>query len=54
LCRGRRYKPEILDIKRHGKSISELLEMYVFDALDFFQDIGFIREKLQLMVDIGL
>jgi len=54
LCRGRRYKPEILDIKRHGKSISELLEMYVMDALDFFQDIWFIREKLQLMVEIGL
>lgn len=54
LCRGRRYKPEILDIKRHGKSISELLEMYVMDAVDFFQDIWFIREKLDLMVDIGL
>jgi excinuclease ABC subunit A len=54
LCRGKRYKPEILDIKRHGKSISELLSMYVMDALEFFEDIGFIREKLQLMVDIGL
>jgi excinuclease ABC subunit A len=54
LCRGKRYKPEILDIKRHGKSVSELLEMYVMDALDFFQDIWFIREKLQLMVEIGL
>lgn len=54
LCRGKRYKPEILDIKRHGKSISELLNMYVMDALDFFHDIWFIREKLQLMVDIGL
>lgn len=54
LCRGKRYKPEILDIKRHGKSIVEILEMYVMDALDFFHDIGFIKEKLQLMVDIGL
>ncbi len=37
LCRGKRYKPEILDIKRHGKSISELLSMYVMDALEFFE-----------------
>lgn len=39
LCRGARYKPEILDIKRHGKSISEVLDMYVEDALEFFEDI---------------
>lgn len=54
LCRGRRYKPEILDIKWHGKSISEILEMYVMDAVEFFEDIGFIREKLELMMEIGL
>lgn len=54
LCKGKRYKPEILDIKWHGKSIAELLNMYVMDAQDFFQDIWFIREKLDLMVDIWL
>lgn len=54
LCRGRRYKPEILDIKRHGKSVAEVLEMYVMDAREFFQDIPFIGEKLKLMMEIGL
>ena len=54
LCKWRRYKPEILDIKWHGKTISEILDMYVEDALEFFKDMGFIAEKLQLMVDIGL
>jgi len=54
LCKGKRYKPEVLDIKRHSKSVSEILEMYVMDALDLFHDIGFIREKLELMVEIGL
>ena len=54
LCKGRRYKPEILDIKWHGKTISEVLEMYVMDALEFFEDLPFIHDKLKLMVDIGL
>ncbi len=54
LCHGRRYKPEILDIKRHGKSISEILAMYVDEARDFFEDIEFIRDKLDLMCDMGL
>lgn len=54
LCNGKRYKTEILWIKRRGKNISEILEMYVKDALDFFSEIDHIREELQLMVDIGL
>jgi excinuclease ABC subunit A len=54
LCNGKRYKTEILNIKRRGKNISEILEMYVKDALDFFSEIDHIREELQLMVDIGL
>ena len=54
LCKGRRYKPEILDIKRHGKTIAEVLEMYVMDAREFFEDIPFVADKLALMVDIGL
>lgn len=54
LCKGRRYKPEILDIKRHGKTIAEVLEMYVMDALAFFEDVPFVADKLALMCDIGL
>jgi len=54
LCKGHRYKSEILEITRHGKNIAQILEMYVYDALDFFQDMGIIHEQLQLMMDIGL
>ncbi len=54
LCKGKRYKPEILGIKRNGKSISEILDMYVIDALEFFKEIDHIKEELQLMCDIGL
>ncbi len=54
LCNGKRYKTEILWIKRRGKNISEILEMYVKDALEFFSEMDHIREELQLMVDIGL
>ncbi len=54
LCNGKRYKTEILWIKRRGKSIDEVLGMYVKDALEFFSEIDHIRDELQLMVDIGL
>lgn len=54
LCRGKRYKPEILDIKRRDKSISEVLDMYVNDALYFFEEMSHIHKQLQLMVDIWL
>ncbi|MCF7834995.1 excinuclease ABC subunit UvrA [Candidatus Gracilibacteria bacterium] len=54
LCKGKRYKNEILGIKRRGKNISQILEMYVSDALEFFSEIDHIKKDLQLMVDIGL
>lgn len=54
LCDGNRYKKEILDIKRRGKGIHQILEMYVDDALEVFQEIDHIREELQLLVDIWL
>ncbi|NOZ43985.1 MAG: hypothetical protein GXP45_02390 [bacterium] len=54
LCKGKRYKSEILDIKRHGKNISEILNMYIHEAQEFFREIGHIHEELDLMVDIGL
>ncbi len=54
LCQGKRYKTEILGIKRRGKTISEVLGMYIDEALEFFSEIDHIREDLQLMVDIGL
>lgn len=54
LCNGKRYKTEILWIKRRGKTIAEVLDMYINDALEFFSEIDHIRDDLQLMVDIGL
>jgi len=54
LCNSKRYKPEILGIKRRGKGIDEVLDMYISDALDFFSEIDHIKDELQLMVDIGL
>ncbi|MBU0627256.1 hypothetical protein KKG31_05630 [Patescibacteria group bacterium] len=54
LCNGKRYKNEILAIKWRGKNISQVLGMYVSDALELFKEIDHIREELQLMVDIGL
>lgn len=54
LCNGKRYKTEILAITWRGKNISEVLNMYVKDALEFFSEIDSIRRELQLMVDIGL
>lgn len=54
LCKGKRYKSEVLSIKRNGKSISDLLNMYVQEAYEFFDDIWYINEELKLMVDIWL
>lgn len=54
LCKWKRYKPEILAIKWHDKNISEILEMYVNEAYELFKDIPFLKEKLQLLMDIGL
>ncbi len=54
LCDSKRYKPEILTIKRRWKGIDEVLDMYISDALDFFSEIDHIKEELQLMVDIWL
>lgn len=54
LCNGKRYKNEVLDIKRKWKNISEILEMYVDDAADLFHEIDHIREELELMQRIWL
>lgn len=54
LCHGKRYKPEILAITWRGKTISQILDMYIEEALDFFSEIDHIKEELELMVEIGL
>ena len=54
LCQGKWYKPEILWITWRGKTISQVLDMYIDEALDFFSEMDHIKQELELMVEIGL
>ena len=54
VCNGKRYNRETLEIKYKGKTIHEILEMPVVDALVFFDAIPIIRNKLQTLKDVGL
>ncbi len=53
-CKGKRYNRETLEIKFRGKSISEVLDMTVEEALDFFQNIPRIRSKMETLNAVGL
>ncbi len=54
VCKGKRYNRETLEIKYKGKSIYEVLEMTVEDALEFFAPIPVVARKLQTLIDVGL
>ena len=54
VCRGARYNRETLDVKYKGKNISEVLDMTVEEAMNFFENIPKIRNKLQTIFDVGL
>ncbi|MFZ9709164.1 MAG: excinuclease ABC subunit UvrA [Steroidobacteraceae bacterium] len=54
LCRGKRYNRETLEILYRGKSIHDVLEMTVEEALRFFQAIPAVQPKLQTLMDVGL
>ena len=53
-CRGRRYNRETLDIKYRGRSIADVLEMSVDQALEHFSEFPRIRAMLQILSDVGL
>jgi excinuclease ABC subunit A len=53
-CHGRRYAKETLEVRFKGKSISDVLEMSVEEALEFFAKIPKIRRRLQTLHDVGL
>lgn len=53
-CKGRRFQDEILDIKCQGKSISDVLQMSVSEACDFFAENPKIRKKLAPLIEVGL
>ena len=54
VCGGTRYNRETLEIKYKGKSIYDVLEMRVEEAIEFFENIPKVRNKLQMLSDVGL
>ncbi|SEW05869.1 excinuclease ABC subunit A [Chitinophaga sp. YR573] len=53
-CNGRRYNRETLEIRYKGKSISDVLDMTVDEAVEFFQPVNFIYRKVKTLQDVGL
>jgi excinuclease ABC subunit A len=53
-CKGRRFQDEILDIQYQGRTISDVLEMSVTEACDFFIQEAKIRSKLEPLIEVGL
>lgn len=53
-CNGKRYNRETLEIRYKGKSISDLLDMTVDEAVDFFQNVPFLYRKIKVLQDVGL
>jgi excinuclease ABC subunit A len=54
VCRGKRYNRETLEVKYKGKTIADVLDMRVDEALEFFRNIPRIRRKLETLYDVGL
>lgn len=54
VCKGKRYNRETLEIKYRGKSIADVLDMSVREALEFFDKIPRLRKKLETLCDVGL
>ena len=54
VCHGKRYNRETLDVQYKGKSITEVLEMTVEDAYEFFKPVPAVARKLHTLLDVGL
>jgi len=54
VCKGKRYNRETLEVKYKGKSIADVLDMTVEEALEFFANIPRIKQKIQTLHDVGL
>ena len=54
VCKGKRYNSETLEVKYKGKTISDVLDMTVEEALKFFENIPRIKQKIQTLYDVGL
>ena len=53
-CNGKRYNRETLEIRYKGKSISDVLEMTVDEAVDFFQNVPYLFRKIKVLQEVGL
>lgn len=54
ICKGKRYNRETLDIKFKGKNIADVLAMRVNEAVEFFENVPKIKQKLDVLMDVGL
>ncbi len=54
VCKGKRYNRETLEVRYKGKNIAEVLDMTVEEALEFFENIPKIKQKIQTLYDVGL
>ncbi len=54
VCKGKRYNKETLEVKYKGKSIADVLDMTIEEALEFFSNIPKIKNKIQTLYDVGL
>ena len=54
VCKGKRYNKETLEVKYKGKTIADVLDMTVEEALEFFKNIPRIKQKIQTLHDVGL
>ena len=54
VCKGRRYDRETLEVRYRGRSIADVLDMTVSEAVEFFTNIPSVRRKLQTLEDVGL
>ena len=54
VCHGKRYNRETLEVKYKGKSIADVLDMTVEEALEFFNNVPRIKQKIQTLYDVGL
>ena len=54
VCHGKRYNSETLQVKYKGKTIADVLDMTVEEALEFFKNLPKIKQKIQTLYDVGL
>ena len=54
VCNGKRYNRETLEVKYKGKNIADVLDMTVEEALEFFQNVPRVKQKIQTLYDVGL